>query len=101
MEKHIEELKNQYALGKMVSGDFSVTKTLIWLSYLAFTIIGMLRHTAFRKEMAKYRLRRLRYILFTAIATLPKHARERVLNLSFPRLTPWKFKFIMERVWAY
>jgi hypothetical protein len=101
MEKQIEELKNQYALGKMVSGDFSVTKTLIWLSYLAFSIIGMLRHTAFRKEMAKYRLRRLRYILFTAIATFPKHARKRILNLSFPKITPWKFKFIMERVWAY
>jgi len=101
MEKQIEELKNQYALGKMISGDFSVTKTLIWLSYLAFSIIGMLRQTAFRKEMAKYRMRRLRYILFTAMATFPKHAGERILNLSFSIITPWKFKFIMERVWAY
>jgi hypothetical protein len=101
IEKHIEELKNQYALGKMLSRNFPVTKTLIWLSYLTFTIIGMLRQVAFRINMAKYRLRRLRYILFTSIAMFPKHARNRVLNISLPRVTPWKFKFIMERVWAY
>jgi len=101
IEKHIEELKNQYALGKMFSRNFSVTKALIWLSYLTFTIIGILRHVAFRRDMAKYRLRRLRYILFTSVATFPKHARNRVLNISLPRVTPWKFKFIMERVWAY
>ena len=101
IEKHIEELKNQYALGKMVSKNFAVTKTLIWLSYLTFTMMGMLRNVAFRREMAKYRLRRLRYILITSIATFPKHARDRVLNISLPRITPWKFKFIMQRVWAY
>ena len=27
-KKQIDELKNEYALGKMVSGDFSVTKVL-------------------------------------------------------------------------
>lgn len=101
IEKHIEELKNQYALGKMLSRNFSVTKALIWLSYLTFTIIGILRQVAFRRDMAKYRLRRLRYILFTSIATFPKHARNRVLNISVPRVTPWKFKCIMERLWAY
>jgi len=101
IEKHIEELKNQYALGKMVSCDFKITKTLCWLSYLTFTLIGMLRKIAFRREMIKYRLRRLRYLLFTNVATLPKHAGKRCLNISLHRLTPWKFKFIMERLWAY
>ena len=101
IEKHIEELKNQYALGKMVSRNFKITKTLCWLSYLTFTLIGMLRKIAFRREMIKYRLRRLRYLLFTNVATLPKHARKRCLNISLHRLTPWKFKFIMERLWAY
>jgi hypothetical protein len=101
IEKHIEELKNQYALGKMVSCDFNITKTLCWLSYLTFTLIGMLRKIAFRREMIKYRLRRLRYLLFTNVATLPKHAGKRCLNISLHRLTPWKFKFIMERLWAY
>ena len=101
IEKHIEELKNQYALGKMVSRNFPVTKTLVWLSYLTFTIIGMLRQIAFKRDIAKYRLRRLRFILFTSIATFPKHARNRVFNISLTRVTPWKFKYLMERVWAY
>jgi|GEM_PF-5001387 len=47
------------------------------------------------------KFRRLRFILFTAIATFPRHARKRLLNLTFLRITPWKFKFIMDRVWAY
>jgi len=101
MEKHIEELKNQYAMGKMLSGHFLLTQVFIWLSYLTFTILGMLRHTAFRQDMVRYRLRRLRYILFTAIAAFSTHARIRILNLSLPRVTPWKFKWIMQRVWAY
>lgn len=101
IEKHIEELKNQYALGKMISGDFKITKTLCWLSYLTFTLIGMLRKIAFRREMIQYRLRRLRFLLFTNVATLPKHARGRILNISFHRITPWRFKFIMDRIWAY
>jgi hypothetical protein len=56
---------------------------------------------AFRHEMVRYRLRRLRYLLFTAVATFSTHARIRTLNLSFPRVTPWKFKWIMQRVWAF
>jgi hypothetical protein len=101
IEKHIEELKNQYAMGKMFSGNFLLTQAFIWLSYLTFTILGMLRHVAFRHEMVRYRLRRLRYLLFTAVATFSTHARIRTLNLSFPRVTPWKFKWIMQRVWAF
>jgi len=101
IEKHIEELKNQYGLGKMISRNFKVTKTLCWLSYLTFTLLGMLRKIAFRREMIQYRLRRLRFLLFTNVATLPKHARRRTVNISLHRITPWRFKFIMERIWAY
>jgi len=101
VEKHFEELKNQYALGKMVSRNFSVTKALCWLSYLTFTIMGMLRFVAFRKQMAKYRLRRLRFILFTTMASLAKHSGQVVLNIALSRITPWKFNGIMDRIWAY
>ena len=100
-EKHIEELKNQYALGKMVSGNFSVTKALCWLSYLTFTIMGMLRHVAFRRDMFKYRLRRLRFILFTAVAYFTNHARNKIFHIALPRITPRRFKLIMARIWAY
>jgi hypothetical protein len=101
IEKHIEELKNQYALGKMISRNFTITKTLCWLSYLTFTLMGMLRKIAFKRDMVRYRLRRLRFLLFTNVATLPNHARTRILNISLHRITPWKFKFIMDRIWAY
>lgn len=99
-EKSIEELKNQYALGKMVSQDFVVTKALFWISYVTFTIIGMLRGIAFRRQMVKYRLRRLRFILFTAIGYYVTHARKKVYQLALSSMGQWQFKFLMQRIWA-
>jgi len=100
-EKHLGELKNEYALGKMVSGDFIVTKALFWVSYLTFTLIGMLRKVAFRLEMAKYRLRRLRFILFINIACFVEHARTKTLNIVEPIIGAGRFKFLLQRIWAY
>jgi len=100
-EKSIEELKNQYALGKMVSHDFAVTKALFWISYITFTIIGMLRYVAFRRQMVKYRLRRLRFILFTAIGYYVSHARKKVYRLALSSVGPWQFKLLMQRIWAF
>lgn len=101
VEKHIEELKNQYALGKMVSGNFAITKALIWISHLTFTIVGMLRKIAFRRQMAKYRLRRLRFILFSAIGYFTEHARRRKFNIALSRVGPMQFDMIMKRIWAF
>ena len=101
IEKHIEELKNQYGLGKMISGQFKVTKALCWLSHLTFTIIGMLRQIAFRHEMKKYRLKRLRFILFTAIGYFVKHARETIYKFGLARIGPSRFEAIMHRIWAF
>lgn len=100
-EKSIDELKNQYALGKMVSHDFVVTKALYWVCYLSFTIISMLRYVAFRHQMAKYRLRRLRFILFTAIGYSVNHARQRLFKLALSHVGPWQFKFLMQRIWTF
>jgi hypothetical protein len=100
-EKHLEELKNQYALGKMFSGDWAVTKALVWLSFLTFTLIGILRKVAFRWEMARYRLKRLRFMLFSNVSMFVKHARQNVLNLSTPKIGELRFKFLLQRIWAY
>ena len=100
-EKHIEELKNHYALGKMVSGDFVVTKALTWVSFLTFTLIGMLRKIAFRKDMAKYRLKRLRFMLWGAVAFWVNHARRKFLNISPPYLGQARFRAILQRISAY
>lgn len=101
VEKHIEELKNQYALGKMVSGNFMVSKALFWISHLAFTLMGMLRQTAFRRKMKKYRLRRLRFILFSAIGWFVSHAKKKIFKLALPRYGPLPFDAIMHRIWAF
>lgn len=101
VEKHIEELKNQYALGKMISGNFNVTKTLCWLSHLTFTLIGMLRQIAFRKKMKKYRLRRLRFLVFSAIGWFVSHAKQKTFCLALPRSGPIPFEAMMQRIWAF
>ena len=100
-EKQIEELKNQHALGKMVSGDFDVTGALCWVCHLAYTLLGMFRQIALRRDLAKYRLRRLRYLLFTTVAYWTRHAGQRILNLCSPLIGEIRLKFLLRRVWAY
>ena len=101
VEKDFAELKNEYALGKMVSGDFQVTKALFWVNYLAFAIIGFFRKVALRWEYAHYRLRRLRFYLFSTIAYFVLHARKRILNLAQPQMGEMRFKFILQRTWSF
>ena len=91
-EKSICELKNEYALGSMVSADFSVTKALVWASFLTFTIIGMFRRVA---------LRRLRFKLFSAVAYFIDHAWQRVLNIAEPLLGSMCFKIILQRAESF
>lgn len=101
IEKHIEELKNQYALGKMVSGDFTITKALTWLCHLTFTLVGMLRKIAFRKRIKKLRLRRLRFLLFSAIGWFVHHSGKKVFKIALPRGAPIPFDAMMQRIWAF
>ena len=101
VEKHIEELKNQYALGKLVSGSFVVTKALCWLSHLAFTLVGMLRQIAFRRKMKRWRLKRLRFMLFSASGWFVEHARKRIYKIGVTRIGPYRFDALMQRIWAW
>jgi hypothetical protein len=101
VEKHIEEQKNAYALGKMISKSFVISKALFWLSHLAFTLMGMLRQVAFRAKMKKYRLRRLRFILFSAMGWFVTHAKKRIFKLALPRNGPIPFSAMMQRIWAF
>ena len=100
-EKSIGELKNEYALGSMVSGDYSVTKALVWVSFLTFTLMGMFRRVALRLEYARYRLRRLRFKLFSAVAYFVDHARRRTLNIAAPLMGSMRFKIILQRSWSF
>jgi hypothetical protein len=101
VEKHIEELKNQYGLGKLVSGCFDVTKALCWMSHLTFTVIGMLRQIAFRRKMKRFRLKRLRFLLFTTIGWFVEHSRKRFFKIGMSRIGPFQFNSLMQRIWAW
>jgi hypothetical protein len=101
VEKHIEELKNQYAFAKLVSGCFAVTKALCWLSHLTFTLVGMLRQIAFRRKTKRYRLKRLRFVLFSATVWFVEHARKRIYKIGVTRIGPYQFDALMQRIWAW
>ena len=85
----------------MISGNFEVTKALCWLSHLTFTLIGMLRQIALRKKMKKYRLRRLRFLLFSSIGWFVSHAKKKTFYLALPRSGPMPFDAMMQRIWAF
>ena len=85
----------------MISGKFEITKALCWLSHLTFTIIGMLRQIAFRHKLKRYRLKRLRFILFNVIGYFVEHARETIYKLGISRIGPLRFDIIMHRIWAF
>ncbi|NQS97118.1 MAG: transposase [candidate division Zixibacteria bacterium] len=78
-----------------------MTKALIWVSFLAFTLMGMFRRVALRREFARYRLRRLRFKLFSAVAYFVDHARQRVLKIAEPLMGNMRFKYILQRAWSF
>ena len=90
-----------FAYGEGLDGAFIVTKALGWLSHLAFTLISMLRQIAFRREMKRYRLKRLRYLLFTSIGYYVHRARKRCFKIDLARIGPIRFHAMMQRIWAF
>lgn len=99
-EQQIGELKGEYALGRLVSGDFRVMRALTWVSHLAYTLIGLFKRLVLRGEEARLGLRRLRYLLFANVAYLTHHSREWTLNLCEPRLGERRFRYYLHRSWA-
>ena len=85
----------------MVSGSFNVTKALCWISHLAFTIIGMLRQAAFKRDLKRFRLKRLRLILFTAIGWFVEHSRQKHFKIALTRVGSLRFHALMQRIWAF
>ena len=100
-EQQICELKNEYALGGMISGDFEITRALFWVSHLAYTLMGMFRQVALRRDLKRRRQKRLRFLLFSTVGYWTTHARQRVLNLCSPLIGEMRLKFLLQRVWAF
>ena len=97
-EKEICELKNEFALGRIVGHDFELTKAGGWLSALCHTIIGMFRWVAFRKEYRRYQMRRLRFFLFSIVGKFVKHANQKILKLHIPHMGKWRYNKMLERI---
>ena len=96
----IRELKGGFALGKIVSGDFRVTVAGAWVSALCCTLIGLFKRIALRREYRHYRMKRLRYFLFSLVARFVSHAGVVVLKILSPPMGEWRYNQIIQRIHA-
>ncbi|MBN2542087.1 hypothetical protein JXI42_04410 [bacterium] len=96
----MRELKGEFALGKIVSGDFRVTATAAWVSALCCTVMGLFRRIALKREYRHYRMKRLRYFLFSLVARFVKHAGVVVLKILSPPMGEWRYNKIIKRIHA-
>lgn len=100
-EQLICECKNEFALGSIVSNDFSITKAAAWVSMVACAIIAMIRKIAFRLEYKHFRMKKLRYYLFSIVAVFVNHSREKVLNLYSPYIGENRYNNLIQRIKAF
>ena len=99
-EQLICELKSEFALGSIVSGDFCVTIAAAWVSALACTIMGLFRKIALRLEYRRFRMKRIRYWFINIVAKLVKHGGRKILKLFCPPIGQWKYDKIIQRIAA-
>lgn len=96
----IKELKGEFALGKIVSNDFRVTVAAAWVSAICCTLIGLFNRIALRREYRRYRMKRMRYFLFSLVARFARHAGVMVLKILSPPLGEWRYDQIIRRIHA-
>jgi len=99
-EKLICDLKNDFALGRITSNDFDVTKSAAWVSALSCVIMAIFRIVALRHNLHKYRLKKIRYYLFNIVAVFVKHARKKILKILSPPIGKWRYDQIIRRIHA-
>ena len=99
-EKLICELKNDFALGKIVSGKFEITAASAWVSALSACVIAIFRNVALRRKHRQYRMKRLRFYFFNAVAVFIKRSRTRVLRIFSPPIGEWRYNQVIRRIHA-
>ncbi|MFP4459438.1 MAG: transposase [Candidatus Zixiibacteriota bacterium] len=97
-EKLICEMKNQYALGRIVSRDFNVTKASCWVSALVGVILAFFEYIALRREYRRFLLKRLRFFLFIAVAKFINHANSKILQIYNPAIGKWRYNKIVTQL---
>lgn len=99
-EQLIGESKGEFALGRIVSGNFSVTKAAAWVSALAQTIMGVFRKIALRQEYRRFRMKRIRFWFFNIVAKIVRHGGQKILKLFAPPIGQWRYDKIIQRIAA-
>jgi len=99
-EKLIGEMKNEFALGKIVSNEFGITQTGSWVSAIACAIIAIFRKVALRLEYRKLGMKRLRYFFINVVAKYVKHAGQKILQIFSPPIGRYRYDQVIRRILA-
>ena len=100
-EKLICEMKNEYALGRIISNDFHVTKAASWVSALVGVTISLFRQVALRHEYRRFRLKRLRYYFFNVVSKFIYRSRCKILQIFSPPIGSWRYDQVINRIQAF
>jgi hypothetical protein len=77
-----DETKNGLAAGTLPCGEFGANAAWFRLNVLTYNVLSMLRHRGLPPEFANAKVKRLRFLVFNALATLTTHARQMFARLG-------------------
>ncbi len=77
-----DETKNGLGGGILPCGEFGANAAWFRLNVLTYNVLSMLRHRGLPPEFANAKVKRLRFALFNALATLTTHARQMFARLG-------------------
>lgn len=87
-ENQIKELKHNFGLASLPSGQFFVNAVYLRIMTLAFNLIASLKQTTLPQSWASYTLKTLRFRLLGVPALVIRHARR--LQIRLTRHWPWR-----------
>jgi len=77
-----DETKNGLGAGTLPCGEFGANAAWFRLNILTYNVLSMLRLRGLPPECANVKVKRLRFLLFNALATLTTHARQMFARLG-------------------
>lgn len=77
-----DETKNGLGAGTLPCGEFGANAAWFRLNVLTYNVLSMLRHRGLPPEFANAKVKRLRFLVFNALATLTTHARQMFARLG-------------------
>jgi hypothetical protein len=77
-----DETKNGLGAGTLPCGEFGANAAWFRLNILTYNVLSLLRHRGLPPEFANAKAKRLRFLVFNALATLTTHARRLLARLG-------------------